>query len=127
MKGVVRVAINSLLSFLLVATFLWGGCVSCEQFFMFPGSRQPCCNKAGQCERPTKNAPAAPKQDCNRMPLAVSGNNHVQPELLAVMPIMVGPEAIQRLPAACFRVATREVLLEHSPPELHVLNSTFLI
>src|SRR4030095_2022420 len=64
-----RTIANSLLSLLVVATFMWGGCVSCEQYFMFPGKQQPsCCNKSGQCERPGKTPTKPEKQDCN--PLA---------------------------------------------------------
>jgi hypothetical protein len=32
---------GSVLSLFVVATFLWGGCVSCEQYFMFPGIPMP--------------------------------------------------------------------------------------
>ena len=41
----------------MVATLLWGGCISCPQFFMFPSAEKAeksCCQKNGQCERPTR-------------------------------------------------------------------------
>jgi hypothetical protein len=52
---VLRTIANSLLSLLVLATFMWGGCVSCAQYFMFPGKQlRSCCNNSGQCERPAK-------------------------------------------------------------------------
>ena len=47
-----------------------GGCVSCPQFFIFPKVEKSCCNKAGQCERPSKSAPA---KECKRMPFEFQG------------------------------------------------------
>jgi hypothetical protein len=50
------------MSFLLAVTLVWGGCLSCSQYFMFPGAKAPCCNPAGHCRRmPAQNS--APK-DC---------------------------------------------------------------
>ena len=59
---------GSFLILLLNCTLLFGGCVSCPQFFMLPGAAD-CC-KAGKCER-SKQTPL--KRDCKRMPLAHSG------------------------------------------------------
>ena len=42
---------------MMVLTLVWGGCISCPQFFMFPKVEKSCCNKSGQCERPEKKAP----------------------------------------------------------------------
>src|SRR5215831_11121117 len=83
--SVLRSIASSVLSLLLMATFLWGGCVSCEQYFMFPGKHQPCCNKSGQCERPGKNSPKPVKQDCNRVPFERTGAAHVLP-IPAILP-----------------------------------------
>jgi hypothetical protein len=122
---VLRCVASSFLSLLIVATFLWGGCVSCEQYFMFPGKRQPCCNKSGQCERPGKSSQRPERQDCNRLPLARSANVHpVTPPAILPAPIVAAKE-----PAfpALFRVIAFETLLDPSPPNLQALNSTFLI
>jgi hypothetical protein len=49
---------SSVLSLLMIVTLLWGGCISCPQFFMFPSkTEKSCCQKNGQCERPGKTAP----------------------------------------------------------------------
>ena len=80
-----RSAASSLLSLLILVTFMWGGCVSCEQYFMFPGRHQSCCNKSGQCERPGQNQSKPEKQDCNRLPLQRGDHAQTLP-LPAVLP-----------------------------------------
>src|SRR3954470_15592611 len=49
-----RAFANLLCSLLLVSTLVWGGCISCEQFFMLPGAKS-CCAPNGRCK--TKTAP----------------------------------------------------------------------
>src|SRR5882724_2754802 len=108
----------------MLATQLWGGCVSCSQFFMFPSTNKGCCNKTGQCERPGSTSP---KIDCKRLPLALQrlGNAHVE------LPPAIGMKAaveITPTPALEFLLAVSDVLrVEHSPPDLPALHSTFLI
>ena len=121
----VRSIASSVLSLFVVATFLWGGCVSCEQYFMFPGKHQPCCNKSGQCERPGKNSPKPEKQDCNRLPFERTAAAHVL-SMTAVLPVSVVPQAPQFSPAL-MRFTFSEVLPDASPPDLQALNVTFLI
>ena len=124
--AVLRGIASSVLSLLVVATFLWGGCVSCEQFFMFPRKQQNCCNKSGQCERPGKNSPKPETRDCNRLPLERGNNVHVvQPPALlpAVLPSDIAPPGFTTLVGA----ANFEPPPDPSPPDLQVLNSTFLI
>jgi hypothetical protein len=125
---VLRTIGNSLLSLLMMATFMWGGCVSCEQYFMFPGKQQQqsCCNKSGQCERPGKTSPKPEKQDCNRLPLGRSEIAHPVPVpvvLSAIVAVVAQPLSFP----VRFRVAALEVLLDPSPPDLQALNATFLI
>src|SRR5215510_2950234 len=93
--SVLRSIASSLLSLVVVATFLWGGCVSCEQYFMFPGKHQPCCTKSGQCERPGKTSPKPEKVDCNRLPLQRTATTHIPAP--ALLPTLVVP-AVQHLP-----------------------------
>lgn len=117
---------SSLLSLVVTATFLWGGCVSCEQYFMFPGKRQACCNRSGQCERPGK-APTKPeKQDCNRLPLERGGHAQAVPPP-AVAPVEVTPQSLLLARAAYLRADDFEALVDPSPPNLQALNTTFLI
>lgn len=122
MEMVVRAVSNSLLSALLVATLLWGGCVSCPKFFMFPSAKKDCC-KAGQCER-SKPSKTTTSKECNRMPLEQPDSAHRQ----AALPVAIGtlsdfaPILPARTEAPGFFFA-----LEHSPPDLNLLHSTFLI
>jgi hypothetical protein len=118
---VLRAISNSLLSALMVVTLLCGGCVSCPQFFMFPGAKKDCCG-AGHCER-SKSDKGAPGKECKRMPLEPAAFAHVDAEL----PATIAP-AIDLAPMVVYSTATYPVLpTEHSPPELQVLNATFLI
>jgi hypothetical protein len=123
---VLRGLANSALSLLIVATFLWGGCVSCEQFFMFSAGKQSCCNKAGKCERPGKNSPKPEKQDCNRLPLDRGENVHsVAPP--ALLPAAIGADIVRSSLCAFYRVTVFELLPDPSPPDRQALNATFLI
>src|SRR5215470_19481863 len=97
--SVLRSIASSLLSLVVVATFLWGGCVSCEQYFMFPGKHQPCCNKSGQCERPEKNSPKPEKQDCNRLPLQRTAMTHIPLPALITAPLA---PAVEQISASLF-------------------------
>ena len=131
-----RAVSNSALSLLMTATFMWGGCISCPQFFMFPTkakAEKSCCKKDGQCNRSTEkpsttDAPAeeAPAKECQRMPLETRsdslGGVHAITVELSTAVVVVSP-AVLSAPEPY-----RETLvLDHSPPDLNVLHSTFLI
>jgi len=122
--SVLRGIANSLLSLVVVATFLWGGCVSCEQYFMFPGKHQQCCNKSGQCERSSKKLPKPEKQDCNRLPLERTKTTHVP--LPAVLPAAIAP-AVEQFYAPLLQAWAFEIPPDISPPDVQALHSTFLI
>ena len=122
-----RTIVNSLLSLLVFATFMWGGCVSCEQYFMFPGKKQQsCCNDSGKCERPGK-APVKPaKEDCNRLPLGPGAVAHALPAP-AALPAALATVVRPMSSPALVRVFAFEVLIDPSPPDFQALNATFLI
>src|SRR5882672_1627916 len=99
----------------MIATLLWGGCVSCSQFFMFPGSQKGCCDKAGQCEK--RPGSSAPKIDYKRLPLALQrlGDAHAD---LPPSSSMNAAVEIARTPALAFLFAASDVRrVEHSPPD----------
>jgi hypothetical protein len=114
-------AVSSLLMVLLLnCTLLFGGCISCSQFFMLPRAKD-CC-KAGKCER-SQNVPA--KRECQRMPMACNGMQHVHVGL-AVTPATV--PVLELAPK--FTGASSQLVcnaFEHSPPDRTILNSTLLI
>jgi hypothetical protein len=56
---------------LVTATLLWGGCLSCAQYFMFPSiSAKTCCAAPGSCKR-TPSKPS-PEEECRIQPLALA-------------------------------------------------------
>ncbi len=122
MEEVLRSLLTSVVALLTLTTLLCGGCVSCPQFFMFPGAKQDCCNE-GHCKKSTTQKSSSTKE-CNRMPLERHGFVHVHADLPAA--ITATCEAIQPAVVYSPSVMTPE-LVEHSPPELHILNSSFLI
>jgi hypothetical protein len=119
---VLRATSNLLLSALMMATLLWGGCVSCPQYFMFPTAKKDCC-KSGHCER-SESQKGTPGRECNRMAFGVHGFVEVHAELpTAIIP---ANDLVRPVIVVSTAAMTPE-LVEHSPPELQVLNSLFLI
>ena len=112
------------LALLLVVTLLWGGCVSCSQYFMFANSRAGCCHPTGHCGK----APTTPaSKDCHIQPLALTKIDGAvgQPSLPAVAAPVV-PLAADL--ASVF--TTRPfafVSPQASPPDLCLLHSVFRI
>jgi hypothetical protein len=120
---VLRAAANLLLSALMVITLIWGGCIACPQFFMFPTAKKDCC-KAGHCER-SKSHKSVPAE-CKRMPMEASSSLHLlcaePPTLTAASAgLLERMQSVQRTPADLFTP------VEHPPPDLQALNATFLI
>jgi hypothetical protein len=66
--------LNLVCVLLVLATHLWGGCVSCTQYFMFPGQADTCC-KHNRCKENSKPADQSSTQkqadrECARLPFA---------------------------------------------------------
>jgi hypothetical protein len=121
---VLQALANSMLSFLMVLTLLWGGCISCPQFFMFPKTEKSCCNKDGQCERPTKNTPI---KECKQMPLELQefGAAHAE---LAIAEVLVSTIRFNTMLEPASEAPRSETLgSDHSPPDLNLLHSTLII
>lgn len=118
-----RAFASSLLSLLLLTTLVWGGCISCEQYFMF-GWAKSCCSPDGHCK--TKKPPV--KQDPGRACKQIDFDHHksidhnVELPIIAVVkidpPVRI-PEGLERWNDA--------IPITPSPPDLQVLHSTFLI
>lgn len=123
---------NAILAALMVVTYLWGGCISCDQFFMLPQSKADCCHK-GACEKPTKDDPAkSTSKSCEKMPLdhQRSANPHGSAaNSLIHLPSAEPPPFGGPLFLAWRLNAPPEEfqLVIGSPPDLRVLNSSFLI
>lgn len=111
-----------MLSLLLLITLVWGGCISCSQFYMFPRAKKDCCN-SGRCDR--SQAPKQiPIRECKRMPLTQA----VSADLAAEAPAAIISLVYLPRPAiSLLRSPVPVAAVDHSPPELHLLNSTFRI
>ncbi|SRR5579884_2572899 len=117
-----RALASLLLSLLLVTTVIWGGCLSCEQYFMF-GQSHGCCNPDRHCKRkaPVKDNSI---RDCKQ----IAFHHQAGIDLHFDFPLVSG-EAIA-LPAGNMEGLPhwRDVLpIDPSPPDLQLLHSTFLI
>ena len=101
--------------------------MACPQFFMLPFAKPPfakndCC-KADHCQRQKPSKTTATKE-CTRMPLEQPGPAHQQAELpvaIATPSDLVATMQTQTEEAPFFSA------VQHSPPDLNVLHSTFLI
>jgi hypothetical protein len=124
-RSVLRAFYSSCLSVLLLVTLMWGGCISCPQFFMMPKAEKSCCDDAGKCKRQSDKVPV--EKECQRMPLeppSIGGAHHAA--AVAVLPTHA-PEVLALAIVTAESMHRELVPLEHSPPDLQVLNSTFLI
>lgn len=116
-----RTLSNWLLSLLLVATLIGGGCLACEQYFMF-GQSHGCCNPDGHCKSkvPTKNGSG---RDCKQ----IAFDHQKGIDLHVDLPVVT--ESIV-LPVRSVELSQRwwdTLPFDPSPPDFQILHSTFLI
>ena len=118
-----RILASSLLPLLLLTTLVWGGCISCEQYFMFGGAKN-CCSPDGHCK--TKKPPTKqdPGRECNQIAFDQhkSIDHHIDLPVVVAVEMAVPPHAVERV-----EFSHGFSLVETSPPDLQVLHSTFLI
>ncbi|HZQ53249.1 MAG TPA: hypothetical protein VFB14_13685 [Bryobacteraceae bacterium] len=122
-----RRAANLLLSLLLVATLLWGGCIVCPQFFQSPVVKKSCCDPTGHCKR-TKTDPSQQQKLCQFQQLKLEGK--VKPPVPFVAVIYpVSPSTMGSLQLREFIRASEARLGSppKSPHERQALLSIFLI
>jgi len=118
-----RAFANALLSLLLATTLVWGGCISCEQYFMWPGAKS-CCSPGGHC----KTSKTPPKQSSDRPCSQIAFDHQKSVDLHIDLPV-VGFIRTE-LPVLSFKAQAprrRADAFNPSPPDLQVLHSTFLI
>lgn len=121
----VRTLANIGLSLLLVVTLLWGGCLSCPQYFMFPNSHGGCCHPDGHCKQVPSQQPAS--TECNIQPIApTSGvsDTAIQPVLLSAI-IPADRVSIHAIAPGTPRLEPGT--LDPSPPDLYLLQSILRI
>jgi hypothetical protein len=117
-----RAVSSSLLSLLLLTTFLWGGCVACEQYFMF-GQQHGCCRPDGHCKTKTPQQNGA-ERGCQQIAFEHQQSIHLQIDLPIVAVAMIAVPAANTTAS----VSRRDALpVDPSPPDRQALHSTFLI
>jgi hypothetical protein len=119
---VIRAIASSLLSLLVVTTLLWGGCVSCEQYFMWSGAKS-CCSPDGHCK--TKS-PDGKKERVDCKQIAFEHQRAID----ASLDMPVANAVLLEAPVQQGYLAEPGALagpIDPSPPDLQVLHSTFLI
>ncbi len=113
------------LSLLLLATLLWGGCLSCPQYFMFPASHGGCCNPAGHCKNAPAPAPAS--RDCNMQAVALPAVS-LDAAAHGLLPLSLAPVVASAVPAPVLAAPPSAFGPPHaSPPDLSRLHSVLRI
>lgn len=122
-EDVRRALASSLLSLLLITTMMSGGCISCEQYFMFQGSKG-CCDPDGHCKRKAPAKESSAGRECTQIAFDHQKSIHLQVDLtaVAVVRIDIPVRTIQTL-QRCHDATP----VDTSPPDLQILHSTFLI
>ncbi|HEX4772929.1 MAG TPA: hypothetical protein VH351_18995 [Bryobacteraceae bacterium] len=118
-----RALASSLLSLLLVTTLIGGGCLSCEQFFMFGGSHG-CCNPDGHCKSKVPGKSSSDR-DCKQIAFdhQKASDTHFDLPVVTTARIVIPiPSNMEGLPRWRDALPT-----DPSPPDLQVLHSIFLI
>lgn len=118
-----RTLVNIAFSLLLVATLVWGGCLSCSQYFMFANSSSGCCHPSGHCSK-TPQVPAS--KECHIQPFAAT-KSFAAPDPQS-LPAVAAPVVLMADQASVFN--TRPLAFvprQASPPDLCLLHSVFLI
>ena len=118
---------------MLLTSYLWGGgCVSCEQFFMMPGTDGDCCHH-GKCERRQGGKPSSEQtgKDCDRMALNQARSADTDLQIAAafasqtafvIEPVIV-PEVLR---ASTHRFSYFDPVAD-SPPDLSILHNSLLL
>ena len=123
---------NSCWSLLLVVSYLWGGCISCPQFFMLPGSKGHCCD-AQRCKNPAKKSTdhtgsQTTPQDCQTMPLERSSVAHSHSDLAARLALIPVPATnFIELALSHAKAAIEFDPTAVSPPDIPVIDAALLI
>jgi hypothetical protein len=121
-KDVFRALASTCLSLLIVTTLIWGGCISCEQYFMWPGAKS-CCAPDGHCKTKTPTQQNSGRE-CKQIAFdhQKSVHLHIDLPVVAMVAFDLALSAVEPLAA---RHGTNPA--EPSPPDLQVLHSIFLI
>src|SRR5262249_39163713 len=118
---VLRAASNLFLCLLLATTLIWGGCISCEQYFML-GAAKDCCNPHGHCKKKSTGNTSI-SRDCSQ--IAFEHQNGIDSHIAPAVSV-----GLIELPLPTVSPLQRvhwTVPMDSSPPDLQLLHSTFRI
>jgi hypothetical protein len=123
-----RRALNFVMSTVLAVTLIWGGCLSCSNYFRLPAKAAgSCCNPHGGC----KDKPGSPKsaRECNIQPAALTSakalDSAIQPSNVSViLPV----DFIQLTISSRYHAGFPAALPDRgSPPDLNLLHSVLRV
>ena len=117
-----RTLTSSLLSLLLLTTLVWGGCISCEQYFMRAGAKS-CCAADGHCKTKVPK-PSNSGRECKQIAFDHQKSIHLNVDL-PVVAVETYHSRPPKIEIVAFWRGTFPA--DPSPPDLQVLHSTFLI
>jgi hypothetical protein len=112
----------------LMATLLWGGCLSCAQYFMFPSmGAKACCTPSGEC----KDRPSRPssQEECRIQPLALA-QAPTTPERGSTLSSFAALPALATKSTVALRLGVWDKAFPAnltSPPDLCLLHSVLRI
>jgi hypothetical protein len=107
----------------MLATLVWGGCISCDEYFMWPGVKS-CCMPNGHCKTKTPTSPQKPNRECKQIAFdhQKTLDHTIDLPVIAVVNIDVAFPTLQT-PGGWQDL----VPVEPSPPDPQALHSVFLI
>ena len=114
---------RAILPLLVTVGLLWGGCLSCPQYFMvLAQSPKSCCDPTGECKQ--KHGHQQTRRSCNILQAAVNDEKVVDPSVHAAADFIAPPvrmlAPVTVPPVRGFPDAASD---RGSPPDLNLLYS----
>ena len=119
---VARSITSATLSLLMFTTLLWGGCISCDQFFMVGSTATNCCDPDGHCKDESSPTRSDLSKECKQIAIEHSNfldHTIVPPMARGLHTAILLVEHVTPVWASHF--------VEPSPPDRQALYSTFLV
>ena len=97
MQSLRRTIVRYLMAFLAATTLMWGGCLSCPQFFgPTINAHKSCCNPHGSCKEKPGSQKAA--RECTIQPAVPTGTKATEASIRSLATVIV-PVAIVLIPS----------------------------
>jgi hypothetical protein len=113
------------MTLMLMATLLWGSCLSCAQFFMFPRTASKvCCLPSGKCKPHSKQSPP---EECRLQPMAAKDAQSIEKPTATLDSSLPLKLPSSPMGAWLSDAPARQFEQQGSPPDLSLLYSVFRI